>query len=141
MADLAITASQVLKVGTPVVDQRVAASGVTIANGDILYIDGSDEFQLAECDQSAVEAEATHIALTSAAPGQDCLGALLQNGLVVTLGAAAAPASGIGYWLSATAGKHAPEADLIATNYGTFLGVGIGNNQVRYGVVASGVQR
>ena len=140
MADLSITASQVLIVGVPVRAQKVAATGVTITAGAILYADVNDEWQLAHANGLVNEAEATHIAENGASPGQSCTGALLQN-LLVTLGAGAAPVAGTGYWLSATAGNHAPEADLVSTNYGTFLGIGVSNNQVRYNVLASGVQK
>ena len=67
-------------------------------------------------------------------------GALIQRGLIIDLGAGAAvPATAL-VVLSANAGRQAPSTDLVTGNFSTYLGTGIGNNQVGYNVNASGVQ-
>ena len=138
MANLSITPAQVIPQTDPARAEHIVAPAVTIVAGDVLYIDTNREWQKAAANVGVDEAQATHLALNNGAAGQFVTGALLQSGLVVTLGADAAPVQGLGYWLSATAGAHAPEVDLLTGEYATFLGVGIGNNQVQYGVVASG---
>lgn len=140
MADLAITATQVLMVGTLFTENHLAAAGVTITAGDVLYIDGSDEWQLAACDLTATEADATHVATNGASPGQTATGVLLQRDVVIDLGAAAAAVAGTLYVLSDTPGNHMPAADLASTNFSTFLGIGVGADLVKYNVTPSGAQ-
>jgi len=135
MADLTITASQVLPVGTSFPSELLLA-GAAITAGDALYKDASSLWQLADANVSAVEANASAIALNDAAVSQPVRG---QTGGTITLGAGAAPAAGEVYCVSATAGNIAPDADITTGLFKTILGVGIGSNNVILGFLKSGV--
>ena len=141
MVDYAIVAAEVLPVGTPVTDQRLVGTGLTVVQGETLYIDPTTDTWLKGSASSTIEAaQVTHIALNGGSQGQPVDAALIQRGLVLDLGATAAiPATAL-VVQSANAGRQAPAADLTTGNYSTYLGTGIGNNQVLYNVNASGIQ-
>ena len=141
MADLTITPAQVKPVGVPASDTRFIATGVIVNAGDLLYIDTTvDQWRPGKASGTVEEAEATHIASSSGAEGQALVAFILQQGLVMDLGSAAGVAVGTLYMLSANAGRHMPAADLASTNWSTYVGTGLANNQVLYNANPSGVQ-
>lgn len=134
MVDLAVTPSQVVGVGS--YSSQVRIAGATIVAGDALYLDSSNQWLLADANVSATEANAIGIALNGGDSGQPVTA--ITNG-TVNLGAAAAAAAGVVYVVSATAGNIAPDVDVTTGAYLTILGVGIGSNQVKLSINASGV--
>lgn len=137
MPDLVIVPAEVIPQSEPVRLERVVAPGLSITAGKLLFIDSNDQWQIAYASGTVEQANATHLALNNAADGQLLTGALLDD-LLVTLGAGAAPVQAVGYWLSPTvSGNHALEADLLTGHYGTFLGIGLSNNQILYNKIAS----
>lgn len=133
MADLTITAAQVLPVSGYRSETRVA--GATITAGQAVYRDSSQTWQLADGD-AALTAAAAGIALNGASAGQPCQ---VQTGGTITLGAGAAPVVGETYCASLTAGGIAPDADILTGDFKTILGIGIGSDQVKLGILVSGV--
>ena len=140
MADLSVTATQVLKGSGAVVANGTA--GATITAGQTLYKDSTDsnKLKLAQCDGTAAEAVCVGIALHASASGQPVQ---YQTGGTITIGAGAAPAEGMIYTLSDTAGGIAPHTDAddpVSTEYTTILGTGDGSNGIVLKISASGQQ-
>lgn len=137
MADLAVTASQLLPASDAVLDG--GTSGEAIAQGDWLYLKASDS-RLYKADNDAAAAEAADVvgqALTAAAAaGQPVRYA---KGGTVVQGAGAAPVRGTVYVLSATAGKACPAADLASGKRVTVLGVGDAANGIKMQIHRSGI--
>lgn len=137
MADLAVTASQLLPGADAGIESGV--SGEAIAQGDWLYLKASDS-RLWKADNDAAAAEAAECvgqALTAAAAaGQPVRYA--ARGTVVQ-GAGAAPVRGTVYVLSSTAGKACPAADLGSGDRVTVLGVGDASNGIKLQIHRSGI--
>lgn len=110
--------------------------GTTIAAGDAIRT-ASGQLQLAQAD-SATNAEALGIALAPGQTGDTIPYAPLNNGGKIDLGAALT--KGTTYVVSATAGKIAPQADLVSTNYLTILGVAEDTGFLALKGFATGVQ-
>lgn len=127
MADLIITATQVLHSANAKVTRYTAGAGVTITAGQTVYDSGSKVAALADADTSETTAQTKGIALNGASPGQYV--DVLEDG-IITLGAGAAPAIGVPYFQSPVAGGIAPLADLLTGDYLTYIGTGIGSDQV-----------
>lgn len=129
MADLSITATQVLLVSGPTL--RVTW-GATITQGAAVYLDTTtNTWKLAQADGTAAEAGADGlaIALTSGAASQE--GIIALPGARVTLGAGAAPAASSIYVVSATAGAIAAAADITTSGHRrSVLALGAGSNAV-----------
>lgn len=123
MANLTVTASQVLPgPGATFADDLLAGEAITA--GQLVYRDNSTvpaTWKLADNNLSAAASNLGGVALNGAALGQPVK---VQNGGDLTIGAGAAPAVGIVYCLSATAGAIAPDADLATGNVVSILGVG-----------------
>lgn len=118
MADISITASQVARGSTYTINTDYLA-GATITAGQAVYVDGSNTWQLAQCDGTAVEAGSGTfgIALHGATSGQPLA---VQTAGLITIGATVV--AGTPYVISTTAGGIAPFADLASTNRVTYLG-------------------
>lgn len=128
MAALTITPEQVLAGPGAAVTRYIAAAGVTITAGQAIYdTTGSRIAALADCDALAAAKVCRGIALNGASPGQPVN--VLERG-EITLGAAAAPANGVPYFLSPTPGGIAPLADILTGDACIYLGVGIGTNRL-----------
>lgn len=130
MAALSITAAQVLPVAGAQTVTGVA--GATITAGQAVYLDDSaGKWKLAQCDGTAAEAGSAGygIALTGGGDGQPIVVAL--PGSKVTLGAGAAPAAGVVYYVGGTAGALNVVGDLASTNKILPICIGIGSNQVK----------
>jgi hypothetical protein len=130
MADLAITAAQVLP-GTDAAGAQFAQgiAGASITAGQLVYLDSAtNTYKLADNnDTSALLAIVVGVALHAAGTGQPLR---VQTAGPITIGAGAAPASGVIYCLSATAGGIAPSADLASGNRTTIVGVGGASNTI-----------
>ena len=139
MADLAITASQV-KAGAGAVE-GTGVAGTAITAGQPVYEDQADgKIKLADSNLSLAAAKAKGVALHGALANQPVR---YQKGGKVIVGAAAAPAKGTIYVVSATAGGIAPAADLASGCHATVLGVGDGVDGIDLvpgGPIASGQQ-
>lgn len=110
MADLTITAANVLKATGAVTGSGTA--GVAVTAGQALYLDATDsKLKLAQCDGTAAEADVVGIALHAALANQPL--AYLKSG---TMNIGGTTVKTTTYCLSATAGGIAPQADLVATN-------------------------
>jgi hypothetical protein len=117
MANLSITAASVQVSSTIPLTRGIA--GATIAAGDALYSDASDNNKMKLAIATSVAAAtfagiATHAALA----GQPIL--YIPAG-AITIGATLAVGSV--YVVSATAGKICPVADLVAGNFVTIIGM------------------
>jgi hypothetical protein len=134
---LSITPSQVVPSASAKVGLYTA--GATITAGQTVYITSGRTVGLADCDAGSGAQNCIGIAVNGASSGQPV--SVLENG-VITLGAAAAPANGVPYFLSPTAGAISPLAEILTGDILVYLGVGIGNNQVavRIHVTAATVQ-
>lgn len=128
MADLTITASQVLPGSDSTSQFAQGTAGASITAGQVLYYDSTAAtYKLADNNDTQATSVVAGIALHAAGTGQPIR---LQTAGPITLGAGAAPAVGSVYVLSATAGGIAPVADLATGNRTTILGVGGASNTV-----------
>lgn len=129
MAALTITASQVLHIEG---DKETGLCGEAITQGQAVYKSGTTGYWLkAQCDGTADEAGATDcgIALnTTTAAGQPVT--VAKPGSIVDLGAGAAAAASIPYFIGATAGAINVLGDMASTNKVTLIAIGIGSNRV-----------
>lgn len=133
MADLSITAAQVLRVSGGV---KTLLAGEAITAGQVVYLKAADgKFWLADANGTGTTT-VKGIALNSAAAGQPVT-AILTGG-VVTLGAVAAPTKGVLYVLSNTPGgiQAAPPA---SGGTAVYLGVGNAANGLNLSIVNTGV--
>lgn len=118
MADLTITAANVVKGSSSSVKNGVA--GATITAGQAVYEDATDsnKLKLADANASSATAACKGIALHAALSGQPI--AYIDGG---DLGVGTILTAGTIYVLSATAGGIAPAADLTTGWRTTILGV------------------
>ena len=131
MADLTITAADVLKTTTTKTYQGVA--GATVTAGQPVYADAADsgKYKPADADASATSA-AIGIATHGAAAGQPLI--VAQYG---SLTLSAVMTAGEVYCVSTTAGGIAPVGDLTSGNYVTVLGVATTTSNLKLGLNAS----
>jgi hypothetical protein len=136
MPDLTITPTQVV-VGTGAqVETRY--SSVAVTAGQSLYLNANNQWALAQCDGTALEASFGGIALNGAGIGQPVQA--VKTGLI-TLGAGAAPAVGQVYVVPRTAGGIAPYSDLLSTDRVTVIGYGKAANQILVAPMVTGDQK
>lgn len=137
MADLTITASQVLESTGP--EYVTGTAGEALTAGQPVYLKDSDSrYYRADANASSETAEAVAIMLHGADAGQPIKA---QSGGTITLGAGAAPAVGTIYIVSATAGGIAPSADAATGWFITVLGVGAAANTLKLKIFISGQQK
>lgn len=128
MADLSVTASQVVA-STTTSDIEHGTSGEAITIGQSVYKKASDgKIYKADANASSATATAIGIAISTASAANQ--GMSWQKSGTITIGAAASITAGATYYVSATAGGIAPEADLATGHYVTFLGVGNSSNGI-----------
>lgn len=135
MADLTLTASSVAPGANAVIDRRYNA-GATITAGQVVYLDASNTWQLADANLSQAAAAASGIALHGASAGQPLA---VQTGGSITLGSVLTV--GVVYTLSATAGAIAPVSDGTTGWYVTVLGIAISASVLAMQVQVSGVAK
>lgn len=118
MADLSITAANVIAAAGSVI--KYGTAGATVTAGQIVYKeDASKTYKLADADSATQEVqEADGMALNGAAAGQPL--AVLERG-DVAMGSILT--AGARYYLSSTAGGIEPEADLSSGEEVNLLGL------------------
>ena len=133
MADITVTVANVLRVdGTT----GTGTAGATITAGQPLYADSTDsgKLKLADAD-AAASADSVGVALHGSLTGQpvkyQASGQITIGGTVVV---------GEVYCVSTTAGGVAPDADVIAGDYRTILGVGTSATVITLKLFTSGAQ-
>ena len=138
MADLSVTPSNVIAgAGTPT---KTGTAGAAIAAGEVVYLDTATtgKWQLADSDAASAEARGrtanVGVALNSAAANQPLV---VQTGGPVTLGAVLT--AGSAYYLSGTAGKICPLADVSGGEYYVLLGLAASTSVLNLDVQYSGV--
>lgn len=111
--------------------------GATIAAGQTVYLDTTDnEYKLADANGSETTAKTRGIAVT---PGVDAgYGYIATGGDIILVGTTMA-VGGV-YVQSGTAGGIAPEADLVASDYVTTLGIATTATQLNLKIQISGTQ-
>lgn len=137
MADLVVTAAQVLAPTDGSGNFISGIAGATITAGQPLYLDSvTSTYKLADANASQATAQAVGIATHAALAGQPIRMQGGRGGYLI-LGAGAAPVVGIIYCVSATAGGISPSADLASTDYVTILGVGATTNRLQIDIFVS----
>lgn len=118
MADISITAANVIKGSNAVVEAGTA--GATITAGQVVYKDASDgKYKLADADSGTAAAKAPRgIALNGASNGQPL--SIARSGAITIGGTLTA---GTAYYLSPTAGGICPLADVEAGDNVVLLGL------------------
>jgi hypothetical protein len=135
MADITVTAAQVLPGTGTDCNFENGIAGATITAGQVVYLDTTNNtYKLADNNDSVATAVAAGVALHGATAGQPLR---IQTAGAVTIGAGAAPVAGMVYMLSATPGGIAPHADLTTGNRATILGVGRASGAIQLRLFAS----
>lgn len=116
MADLTITASDVVSDGTGI--KETANAGAAISAGQIVFKDTNGVFQLSDANDPALD-EVSGLALNAAATGQPVT--VAKIGSNVTLGSVLSP--GTPYYLSSNPGMISPFADVVTGDRAIFLGI------------------
>lgn len=134
MADLSITAANVVAGSTATIARGVA--GVTITAGQAVYLDPTTgKWALADTDSATAAVRAAHgVALNGCALNQPI--AVCTEG-PVTIGATIE--AGTAYYLSGTAGGICPVADVAAGDYPLIIGQGASTSILNVGIVYAGV--
>lgn len=132
MADLTVVAANV-KPGSDAVT-KTGVAGEAISAGESIFKATDGELELCEKDQAAADAAAVGIALNDAAPLQP-----ITYIITGTIDMGAILAIGETYIVGAGPGGIAPEADAVATDFVTILGVAISVNDLKIGILQSGV--
>lgn len=135
MTDLAITAANVAPGSDAQTERRNA--GATIAQGQPMYIDSSDTWQLADGDGAAALRVATHISLSSGASGQPMIGQKIVSGTSITIGGTMV--LGVVYCLSGNVGKICPSADVGSGNFLQVIGIPTSTTVMKLSGVNAGV--
>lgn len=135
MADVSVTAAEVLPEVPGTILDNTRLFGATVTAGQAVYLDTTtNTWKLADANSSAATATVGGIAMNGGAAGQVAsiaVAGTLDPGFTVTVGAV--------YVASATAGGIAPVADLTTGWRTTVLGVGITASQLKLILVNSGV--
>lgn len=136
MADLVITAADVLASGSTLIEHGTAGEAITA--GQVVYKDASDSdrFKLADSDSGTAAAKVAYgIALNDSADGQPVA---IARGGNVTL--SAVMTAGEAYVLSAAAaGGIAPRADLAAGDDVVQLGIATSTAVLALRIINTGV--
>ena len=116
MADLSITASAVAAVQGATLRQRT--SGDTLTQGQPIYLDTADSMKGKRTDADvAASAVCDGICLNAASSGQPVL-VLVEGNLTLN----AVLTTGVGYYVSATAGSICLYSDLASGDYVQYIG-------------------
>ena len=109
-------------------------AGEAISAGQSIFPAADGELELAEKDQTAADAAANGIALNDAAALQPItyiIRGTINMGAILSVGET--------YIVGAAPGGIAPEADAAVGNFVTILGVAISANNLKIGILQSGV--
>lgn len=130
MAALTITAAQVLP-GTHC-PTEAGIAGAAITQGQAVYYSAGGKWLPAQGDGTAIEAGSLGYGIALNAAGADGQPVVVAKpGGAVTLGAGAAPAAGVVYYIGDTAGGLHPVADIGSGDKVVPLCIGIGSNAVQ----------
>lgn len=134
MADLTITAANVIAGAGAAVSRGVA--GATVTAGQTVYLDtATGKWKLADNNSATAAVRAPGgIALNGASDGQPL--AVLTEG-PITIGAALT--AGVAYYLSDTPGGICPVADLGAGEYPTVIGIASSTTVLKVAINSAGV--
>jgi hypothetical protein len=134
MADLTITAANVVAGSTANLETAIAAVAVTA--GQAVYKEASTgKFKLSDANSATAEVRAVYgIAENNAAAGQHLT--VVKSG-PITIGATVVV--GAGYYLSATPGGVAPVADMLSGLYPTLIGFATTAAIINVDITAAGV--
>lgn len=133
MADLTITATNVVAVSGNTVKKTCGATAIT--QGKVVFEDTSaSDVKISDANVTSL-AQVSGVALTSSAPDQPVV--YLENGGV--LGGLAGVTAGTTYCLSATAGNICPQADLTTNDRVIRLGYGLTTATIKLDIADTGV--
>lgn len=133
MADLSVTAANVLPGAGPTTEDGLA--GATITAGQACYRDSDGTYKLADADgASATIRTARGIALNGAAAGQPIR---IQRSGEITIGATMT--AGVTYYLSNTPGGICPLADVGTGEYFHIIGIAKSTTVMLMSLAYSGV--
>ena len=135
MADLAVTAANVVKGSNA--KTEIGIFGATVTAGQSVYADPADsnKYKLADADSTTAAVRTTRgIALNGGANNQP---AVIQTDGLITIGAAVAV--GTVYAQSDVPGAIRPVADNGSGDYVTVLGIGVSASQIDLKIHPSGV--
>lgn len=132
MADISITAANVLSGPGAVIEDGIA--GATITAGQVVYRDTDQSYKLADCNgASALIRTPRGIALNGASAGQPLKiqkqGDITLNGLT----------AGNAFFLSGTPGGIRPAADNTTGDYPSVLGIAKSSTVLALAIAAAGV--
>ncbi len=117
MADLTVTAANVVKGSNATIEQ--GTSGASVTAGQVVYKDANGKYQLADSNSgTAIARSPRGIALHAAAANQPL--AIHRSG-EITIGATMT--AGVAYYLSDTPGGICPVADVGSGEYSVILGI------------------
>lgn len=132
MTDLSITAANVEVGGNA--RTETGRAGASITAGQVVFKNASDEFVLADTDDTSLD-EVYGIALHASGDDQPLTVAL--PGSDITIGATLT--AGTTYYLSGTAGGICPAADLASGDRVIFLGIAKSTSVLHFRPIDSGV--
>lgn len=134
MADISITAANVVKGSNAVVEAGTAGAAITA--GQVVYKDAADgKYKLADADGATAAAKAPRgIALNGASDGQPL--SIIRSG-DVTIGATLA--AGTAYYLSPTPGGIAPVADVLSGDDVVLIGLAESTSVLAVDIQITGV--
>lgn len=134
MADITVTPANVQPATTTLF--KTLTAGGTITAGQVVYENASGQAVAAQANSANTD-DILGVALGGASSGQKvtvAIGGDINPGGTVVVGMA--------YCLSAAAaGGIAPYADLVSTNFVSFLGIGTTASNIKLGILNSGVQK
>lgn len=132
MADLVITAANVLADSSARIEHGTAGAAVTA--GQVVYLDAATgTYKLADSNGAAALRSPAGIALHAAGVGQPL--AVAEQG-PITIGAALT--AGVAYYLSDTPGGICPVADVGSGEYATILGIASSASVLKLKIQESG---
>jgi hypothetical protein len=134
MADISITAANVIAGADAVKETRLA--GATVTAGQVVYLAAAtDQYGLADSNSATAEVRvARGIALHGASSGQPLT---IQRSGSITIGGTLT--AGVAYYLSDTPGGVCPVADVGSGEYSTILGIATSASVLAVNIQASGV--
>lgn len=133
-ADYSVTAASVLASAQGVKNKQYNA-GASITAGQPVYLDANSTWQLADANGASPLYKVEAIALHAASTGQPLI--VCESDPSFTPGFTVA--AGAIVVLSATAGGLCPAADLASGHYPAIIGIGIGSNKIKLGIVRTDV--
>lgn len=131
MTDISITAGSVVKGSNALVENGHAGAAITA--GQMVYMDSSGLYQLADSNGAAALRVPRGVALNSAGANQPLA---IQRQGDVTIGATLT--AGVTYYLSDTPGGICPLADVGSGEYACIVGIAKSTTVLSIGINASG---